>query len=111
MTKVFIIPFHVKPMENSIMPPGLKGAYVSCYSQGETYVEATEKALKKLDSDGLYPEEILQPIHEMESSLWAEHIKNQWPDYVNNLPTQEEFDDAITGGNVIYGPFGSYNPS
>ncbi|MEJ2612711.1 MAG: hypothetical protein P8179_22300, partial [Candidatus Thiodiazotropha sp.] len=88
MTKVFVIPFHVKPMENSIMPAGLGGAYVSCYSQGDTYVEATENALIKLKSDGLYPEEILQPIHEMESGLWAEHVKEQWPDHIDHLPTQ-----------------------
>lgn len=110
MTKVFVIPFHVKPMENSIMPPGLGGAYVSCYSHGDTYIEATENALIKLKSDGLYPEEILQPIHEMESSLWADHVKDQWPDHIEHLPTQQEFNDIIASGDVVYGPFGSYNP-
>lgn len=92
------------------MPPDLGGAYVSCYSQGETYVQATDKALKKLHSDGLHPEEILQPIHEMESSSWSEHIKEQWADYIDNLPTQEEFNETIASGSVVYGPFGSYNP-
>jgi len=91
------------------MPPDLVGAYVSCYSKGDTYVEATEMALKKLDADGLHPEEILQPIHEMESGLWAEHVKDQWPEYVDALPTQDRFDEAISSGEVVYGPFGSYN--
>jgi hypothetical protein len=45
MTKVFVIQFHVNPMENSILPAGLGGAYVSCYSQGDRYIEATEYAL------------------------------------------------------------------
>ena len=92
MMKVFIIPFHIKALENSIMPPDAGGAYVSCYSQGTTYIEATEKALKKLAADGLHPEEVLQPIHEMESTDWAEHIKEAWGDYVDNLPTQSEFE-------------------
>ena len=110
MTKVFIIPFHVKAMGNSIMPPDFGGAYVSCYSQGATYVEATEKALKKLAVDGLHPEEILQPIHEMESSAWTAHVKETWPDYIDNLPTQADFEEAIDSDEIVYGPFGSYNP-
>jgi len=110
MTKVFIIPFHVKPLENSIMPLGLGGAYISCYCQGDTYVEATKKALKRLAEDGLHPEEILQPIHEMESGSWTEHIKETWADYVESLPAQAEFDRVISSGEVVYGPFGSYNP-
>lgn len=110
MTKVFIIMFHVKAMENSIMPPGLGGAYVNCYCKSVTYVEATEIALKKLTEDGLYPEEILEPIHEMESNLWHEHIEEMWPEYIDNLPTQVEFEEAINSGQVVYGPFGSYNP-
>ncbi|MBY6192140.1 hypothetical protein KUV22_17090 [Microbulbifer agarilyticus] len=108
--KVFIIPFHVKPLENSIMPPELGGAYVSCYATGETYVEATEKALQKLAEDGLHPEEILQPINEMLASDWSVHINEQWKDYVSNLPTQSEFEASIISGKVVYGPFGSYNP-
>jgi len=91
------------------MPPDVGGAYVSCYSCGDTYVEATEKALKKLTSDGLYPEEVLQPIHEMEVSAWTQHVKEQWPDHVGNLLTQSEFEEAISSGEVVYGPFGGYS--
>ena len=108
--KVFIIPFHVKAMENSIMPSNLGGAYVNCYSAGQSYVEATEKALKKLSQDGLHPEEILQPIHEMPVSNWSNHINEQWKEYVASLPSQEEFEESIVSGGVVYGPFGSYNP-
>ena len=108
--KVFIVPFHVKPLENSIMPSDLSGAYVSCYAAGETYVEATESALKKLSEDGLHPEEILQPINEMQVSDWVVHINDQWKEYVGNLPNQSEFETTIASGKVVYGPFGSYNP-
>ncbi len=108
--KVFIIPFHVKALENSIMPEGLGGAYVSCYASGETYVQATERALNKLAQDGLHPEEILQPINEMPVSHWSAHINEQWKDYVSNLPSQNEFEASIAAGKVVYGPFGSYNP-
>ena len=110
MSKVFIIPVHVTALENSIMPPGLAGAYVNCYAQGETYIEAAEAALEQLGSDGLHPEEILQPIHEMDSAVWSDHIANQWPEYVKNLPSQTEFEEALSSGKVVYGPFGSYNP-
>lgn len=92
------------------MPLDLGGAYVSCYSKGDSYVEATKSALKKLNADGLHPEEILQPIHEMDSSLWREHLEEQWPEYLDSLPTQDEFNEAIVTGEVVYGPFGSYSP-
>jgi len=108
--KVFIIPFHVKPLEKSIMPPELGGAYVSCYAAGETYVQATELALAKLTQDGLHPEEILQPINEMPVAHWSAHIHEQWRDYIGNLPNQSEFEESILAGRVVYGPFGSYNP-
>lgn len=108
--KVFIIPFQVTALENSIIPKGVGGAYVSCYAAGESYVEATESALKKLASDGLHPEEILQPIHEMPISEWLNHVNEQWREYANNLPSQNEFEYEINSGNVVYGPFGSYNP-
>jgi hypothetical protein len=110
MTKVFIIPFHVKAMDESIMPSDLGGAYVSCYCQGDTYVEATKSALKKLSEDGLYPEEILQPINEMDSGFWSEHLNETWPEHIDILPSQAEFEEAINAGQVVYGPFGSYNP-
>jgi hypothetical protein len=105
---IFIIPFHVKPLDNSLMPPHLEGAYVSCYAKGETYVEATQNALKKLAADGLHPEEILQPIHEMPVSNWATHIKEQWSEQAGSLPNQKEFENSVLSGNVVYGPFGSY---
>jgi len=105
---IFIIPFHVKPLDNSIMPSHLEAAYVSCYAKGETYVEATQNALKKLAVDGLHPEEILQPIHEMRVSDWASHIKEQWRVQAASLPSQKEFEKSILSGNVVYGPFGSY---
>ncbi|WP_459780524.1 hypothetical protein [Photobacterium sp. R1] len=90
--KVFIIPFHVKPLENSIMPPDLCGAYVSCYAAGETYIDATKSALRKLADDGLHPEEILQPIQEMQVSDWTVHINDLWEAYVSDLPGQSDFE-------------------
>lgn len=109
MTKIFIIPFHVKRMESSsIMPLNVSGAYVSCYSTGNDYVEATERALKKLSEDGLYPEEIMQPIYEMLSENWTQHVGEMWPEQAGSLISQAEFEDIVKSGGVVYGPFGSY---
>ena len=93
--KVFIIPFHVTPLKNSIMPENLEGAYVSCYTKGATYEEATKSSLQKLAQDGLHPKEILQPIHEMPVSSWSQHIQEQWPSHINSLPSQNEFEERI----------------
>ncbi|WP_322026162.1 hypothetical protein [Burkholderia sp. BCC1977] len=108
MGKIFIIPFHVKRMEPSIMPSSLEGAYVSCYASGRDYAEAAEKCLTRLIEDGLHPEEILQPIHEMRMEDWAKHVNDVWKDQATSLPDQAAFEEAIEGGAVVYGPFGSY---
>lgn len=91
------------------MPPNISGAYVSCYAAGQNYIEATEKSLKKLSEDGLYPQEILQPIHEIDSEDWTKHIGEMWPNYAASLLHQSEFEEAMNSGNVVYGPFGSYD--
>jgi len=91
------------------MPENLSGAYVDCYTSGDTYVEATKKALARLLQDGLYPEEVLPNVREMHSDLWTEHVKESWPDYIDSLPKQDEFEEFIRGDGVIYGPFSSYD--
>ena len=96
-------------METSIMPSNLKAAYVSCYVAGDNYIEASEKSLKKLISDGLHPEEILQPIHVMDSKDWTRHVDEKWNAFSASLPTQAEFEKAIKEGQIVYGPFGSYS--
>ena len=110
MNKVFIIPFHVKAQKNSIMPEDLGGAYVSCYAIGNSYVDATEKALNKLAEDGLYPEEILQPINQLELGSWEEYLKESWSEYIDEFPKQDEFEQAMHAGKIIYSPFASYDP-
>ncbi|WP_460158959.1 hypothetical protein [Pseudomonas sp. S3_E11] len=91
------------------MPSDFSGAYVSCCASGIDYVDAAQKALKRLSDDGLYPIEILEPIHEMNSGNWFEHIKEQWVDHFESMPTQLEFEEAIQNNKVVYGPFGSYS--
>jgi len=37
--------------------------------------------------------------------------KNQWTDYINDLPEQAEFNEEKEDGYVVYRPFALYNPS
>jgi hypothetical protein len=108
LDEVFVIPFRVRPVGSSIMPPEYAGAYVNCYAAGSDYREAVEKALKRLSEDGLYPDEVLEPVLKMATEEWTQHISEQWPDYVAAMPDQVEFQKAINEGAVVYGPFGTY---
>jgi len=108
MCEVFIVPFHVKRAENSIMPDTATGAYVSCYTQANDYKHAIESCVASLGIDGMRVEEILQPIHSMNASQWGLHILDQWPDQASQMPTQREFEAAMEAGKVLYGPFGTY---
>ena len=90
------------------MPEGASGAYVSCYAKADNYRLGVEKCIAALKIDGMYVEEILQPIQSMKGSQWEIHIVDQWPDHKDEMPTQEEFENSINNGDVVYGPFGSY---
>jgi len=109
--RVFIIPMRVRSMDNSIMPKGASSAYVSCFSTGNDFMEASEKALESLVNDGIHSEEILQPIYEMDSNEWSHFISEQWPEQKSSLITQTEFENAMKKGEVVYGPFGLYTES
>ncbi|KGB98458.1 hypothetical protein DM43_3094 [Burkholderia cepacia] len=39
---------------------------------------------------------------------WAKHVNDVWKDQATSLPDQVAFEEAIEGGAVVYGPFGSY---
>jgi hypothetical protein len=105
---VFIVPVHVKRAEKSIMPESISGAYVSCYTVSETYQFAVKKCLAALQSDGMYTEKILQPISMIRTADWEQHVLDQWPSYIGQMPNQSEFEAAMMCGDVVYGPFGSY---
>lgn len=108
MSNVFMIPFHVKPGENSIMPADMIGAYVRCYAAGADLEQAARACMKALGADGLLVEEIMQPIHIMVMTQWALHVSEQWPEQAAQMPSQLEFEASINAGKVVYGPFGGY---
>jgi hypothetical protein len=107
--RVFIIPVHVyRKNKPSAMPEGYSGAYAKCFSVGNDYVEATKNALKSLAQEGMYPKEILQPIHEMDAMEWSQYILDSWPEQVDSMLNQTEFENAMKNNEVVYGPFGLY---
>lgn len=108
MDEIFIVPFHVKRTESSIIPDNATGAYVSCYVKADGYKQAIESCVASLGMDGLRIAEILQPIHSMDSSQWGQHIQDQWPDQASQMLSQKEFESAMEAGKVLYGPFGAY---
>lgn len=103
-----MVPFKVKPMAVSIMPPGTSGAAVRCYVSAPNPREAVETCLAALREDGIALEELVLPIGVMQANKWAQHVSEQWPDYASQLPTQEEFENSIKAGKVVYGPFGTF---
>ena len=68
-----------------------------------------KKRFKSLIANGIFPAEILQPIYEMDSEDWSKHISDKWPELVDSLLSQDEFESAIKRDEVVYGPFGMYN--
>lgn len=90
------------------MPASMAGAYVSCYATADNYEYAVEKCLSALGADGMRVEEILEPVNSMSTADWSRHVAEQWPSQADQMPSQQEFETAVKGGNVVYGPFGAY---
>ncbi|WP_430317841.1 hypothetical protein [Pseudomonas nitroreducens] len=108
MSQAFVIAFKVRPTENSIMPPDMGAAYVSCFATGETVEMAAEKAVNHLASDGLYPEDLVS-AHLLDISDWEQYKGDKWPEQASRLISQQGFEEAMAAGQVVYGPFGGYS--
>ena len=108
MSNVFVIPFYVTATEHAMMPVGDDGACVSCYVGGLNLESAIKKAISELSNDGLCTESILDPVQRMDSSHWACHVADKWPEHACSMCTQEEFEAVIEQGAVIYGPLAGY---
>ncbi|MBY8826323.1 hypothetical protein [Sphingomonas colocasiae] len=105
---IFIVPFHVKKERGAVFPDEFSGAYVNCYVGASDYKEAVKRCIEELKVDGMVVEKVMEPIYSMDISQWHQHILDQWPDYVNQLPNQDKFESEIGKGEVVYGPFGAY---
>jgi len=110
MATVIVIPLHITPTENARMPVGPDGAYMRCYSSEQSVEMAIKLVGDKLKADGMNVEEILEPIEHMDSSQWILHINDLWPEHVSSLMIQEEFDEAMSSGEIVCGPLEVYSP-
>lgn len=108
MKKIFAINCQVKRAPKSIIPEGFSGAFVTCYSCSSDYEIAARAIIKKLRNDGLEVIGIESEINELAPGCWDSHIATQWPEHIDSLPSQTEFDAAMESGKVVYGPFGTF---
>lgn len=110
MSNIFLIPFHVTATECAITPIGSAGGTVCCYAGELSLESAIANSIASLKSDGIVVQKILDPIKRMDSSQWALHVDDTWPEHACSMCTQEEFELALGNGEIVYGPFGVYNP-
>lgn len=50
----------------------------------------------------LYPKEIVQPILQMNAEDWSVHVSEQRPNQAGSLLRQDEFDERIRKGAVVW---------
>lgn len=105
---IFIILFKVNFNDLSNKPFDGESAFVRCYYPAEQFETAIEKSIEKLLEDKYQIDEILSDIYQMDSSDWSQHIEDQWPELVEMMYSQKEFEAQINKGTVVYGPFGTY---
>lgn len=108
--EAFIIAYLVRPQEPGGLPDGMTGAYVKCFTASpdiETAIRATCAALLE---NGLNPVEVVDDkVYQLKIADWGLYVSGEWPEYASHLPTQEEFEQKMAEGKVVYGPFAGFN--
>jgi hypothetical protein len=93
---------------NGTLPSTLAGAYVSAYATAPDPESAARLAVSKLTSKGFEFLATQGPISRLDPREWSRHVAQSWPEFIDELPKQEELAAGIEREMVFFGPFVGY---
>ena len=105
---LFLINVKVGRGSNRRMPSTLAGAYVSAYATAADQEAATRLAVAKLTAQGFEFLAIQGPITRLDPGEWSSHVAQSWPEFIDELPKQDEVAAGLEGEMVFFGPFVGY---
>lgn len=108
MSTVYIFGFTVMPTSRSAMPGPWNRGVLDCYTSGDDVDHAIEKCLDAQDHDGFEVIAMDKKAGVMDSASWALHVVDRWPEFSDQMLTQDQFQERLDQGRVIFGPVGSY---
>ncbi len=106
---LFLINFKLGRGSNRDLPVTLaRRRYVSAYVTAEDQDSAVKVAVTKLTSRGFDFVDTQGPITRLEPRQWSSHVAQSWPEFIDELPNQNEIVDGFEREMVFFGPFVGY---
>ena len=105
---LFLVNVKVARGSNIRLPSVLAGAYVSTYVTAADPEAATRLAVSKLIEQGFEFLATQGPVTRLDPRQWSSHVAQSWPEFIDQLPTQEEVAAGLAGEMVFFGPFVGY---
>lgn len=94
--------------EGSNLPAGARGAFVPCYSPAPDYQSAVRKGVAAIAEMHFVFEDLPGNVRELPIASWNDYVAAIWPEFVDNLPTQDEVAVLVQKGTVFFGPFATF---
>jgi hypothetical protein len=108
---LFLVNVKVGRGSSNKLSSGLAGAYVSAYVTAANPDAAARLAITKLTAKGFEFLATQGPVSRIELAEWPLHVAQSWPEFIDELPQQDELAAAISKDMVFFGPFVGYERS
>lgn len=108
MHGLFLVNVKVGRGASGILPSSLAGAYVSAYATAADPESATRLAVRKLSAQGFEFLATQGPITRLDPGEWSRHVAQSWPEFIDQLPKQDELAEGLERERVFFGPFVGY---
>jgi len=93
---------------NGTLPSTLAGVYVSVYATAADDQAAVRLAQAKLAAKGFEFLAVQGPVGRLDLRDWSRHVAQSWPEFIDELPRQEELVVGLAEDRVYLGPFVGY---
>ena len=105
---LYLVNVKVARGSNTRMPKALAGAYVSAYVAANNHESATTLAVTRLTAQGYEFLDTQGPITRLDHRQWSAHVAQSWPEFIDELPKQNEIAESLQSEMVFFGPFVGY---
>ena len=108
MRGLFLVNVKLGRGSNGTLPSTLAGAYVSAYATAPDPETATRLAVTRLTAKGFEFLATQGPISQLDPREWSRHVAQSWPEFMDELPKQDDIEAGLGREMVFFGPFVGY---
>jgi hypothetical protein len=109
-TLVWAVPLHIKEGREPLPPP-LVGAYVKVFCRADSATLAAWAAIQAIEAMGFTVPESPSTVDQMRARDWEDFVSANWPELIDELPTQAEFYESMADNRAVLGPIAGYEAS